>query len=116
MSIKHNRCTALAKHNYSPARNSFALRTARPYFSLQASKHVPRLLYTPDAVSSVQAAADKLVAIYPYRVADKREEVLKLVEEYPELLLRIPLYCQDRIQTVEDLPVDLQNRILKNYC
>ncbi|KAF5841672.1 hypothetical protein DUNSADRAFT_11879 [Dunaliella salina] len=50
--------------------------------------HVPRLLYTPDAVSSVQAAVEKLVAIYPYRVADKREEILKLVEEYPELLLR----------------------------
>jgi len=85
-------------------------------FTPSTCLQVPRLLYTPDAVSSVQAAADKLVAIYPYRVADKREEVLKLVEEYPELLLRIPLYCQDRIQTVEDLPVDLQNRILKNYC
>jgi len=31
-------------------------------------------------------------------------------------LHRMPLYCQDRIKAVEDLPVDLQNRIFKNYC
>eukprot|EP00967_Tisochrysis_lutea_P108601 scaffold168303_cov18-Tisochrysis_lutea.AAC.2 len=55
-------CTRTFKQG-QPRINSFASRSL-----IAISTHeVPRLLYTPDAVSSVQAAADKLVAIYPYR-------------------------------------------------
>lgn len=40
-----------------------------------------------------------------------------VLQEHPELLVRMPYYSSDpKIKRVEDLPVDLQNRILRNYC
>ncbi|KIY94973.1 hypothetical protein MNEG_12990 [Monoraphidium neglectum] len=59
----------------------------------------------------------KLTALYPYKSPNKKQDVVRLVAEYPELLVRMAHYADDRcIKTVQDLPVDLQNRILKSYC
>jgi len=90
MSIKHNRCTALAKHNYSPARNSFALRTARPYFSLQASKH-PGVL--------AQAYLSK-IGLKPYqnaRLIGEMEANGLMEDEYS------PDWLEDRINALAHL-------------
>ncbi len=38
-------------------------------------------------------------------------------QEYPELLVRATYYLDDaRIRTYTDLPVDLQNRMLRTAC
>jgi hypothetical protein len=48
---------------------------------------------------------------------NKRQDVLRLVAEYPELLVRMQAYANDpAVKRVQDLPVDLQNRLLRSYC
>jgi hypothetical protein len=37
----------------------------------------------------------KLAALYPYKSADRRRDVLALASEYPELLLRVAAYADD---------------------
>lgn len=77
----------------------------------------PRLLWMASVDIVVPKVLAKLLAIYPYKSRDKKGEVLKLVQEYPELLVRMSYYCDNpTIKAVEDLPVDLQNRIKKSYC
>ena len=77
----------------------------------------PRLLYTKDVGAVSKKVISKLTAIYPYKSPNKKQDVIKMVAEYPELLVRMQFYADNRdIKTVQDLPVDLQNRILKSYC
>jgi hypothetical protein len=37
-------------------------------------------------------------------------------QEYPMLLIRMEYYLDNKYRKVEDLPVDIQNNILRNYC
>ena len=38
-------------------------------------------------------------------------------QEYPMLLVRMEYYLDDKkYRKVQDLPVDIQNNILRNYC
>ena len=42
---------------------------------------------------------------------------LSPLQEYPMLLVRMEYYLDDKkYRRVEDLPVDIQNNILRNYC
>ncbi|KAJ9525671.1 hypothetical protein QJQ45_003496 [Haematococcus lacustris] len=76
----------------------------------------PALLALPDLKASLETVLDKLLLIYPYPSSDKMADVLALVQDAPELLLRMRFHCTARVTTVEDLPVDLQNRIWRSYC
>jgi len=77
----------------------------------------PKLLRTPDVGSRVKKVLTKLTQLYPYKVPNKRAEVLKVVEDYPQLLVRMEYYLDDKkIRNVRDLPVDLVNCIMRIYC
>lgn len=83
---------------------------------LEMASKEPRILWAPDLANLCQKVLQKMVQIYPYKSEDKKEEVIKVLAEAPELLFRMQYYCEDKIKQVEDLPIDLQNRILRNYC
>lgn len=74
----------------------------------------PRLLKQENLRFRVNAVLNKLERIYPYAAENKRAEILQLVEDYPALLFRMEYYLH--VRSVEQLPVDLQNCILKSYC
>jgi hypothetical protein len=79
----------------------------------------PRLLYMPDAPEMSQKIIDKLVKIWPYKgnQAQKRKDVIDTLTQYPMLLVRMQFYLDERtIKRIQDLPVDIQNNLLKNYC
>ncbi|KAJ9527265.1 hypothetical protein QJQ45_025525, partial [Haematococcus lacustris] len=64
----------------------------------------PALLALPDLRASLETVLDKLLLIYPYPSSDKMADVLALVQDAPELLLRMRFHCTARVTTVEDLP------------
>ena len=77
----------------------------------------PRLLLRPELAAAAKRVVTRLTALYPYKSPNKKQDVVALVIEYPELLVRMPVYVDDKaVKKVEDLPVDLQNRISRSYC
>ncbi|GBF89783.1 hypothetical protein Rsub_02953 [Raphidocelis subcapitata] len=85
--------------------------------AVELASREPRLLYSPGAAAAVKQVLAKLTTVYPYKSSNKKRDVLQLVAEYPELLVRMGAYAGDAgIKKVQDLPVDIQNRILRSYC
>lgn len=79
----------------------------------------PRLLWMSEIETKIPKVLDKLLKIWPYKgtAQKKQAEILQVVQEYPELLIRLIYFIDNpQIKTVQDLPVDLQNRILRSYC
>lgn len=78
----------------------------------------PRLLYLTDAPGFSLKIIDKLVKIWPYKgnQTQKRKDVIDTIAQYPMLLLRMQFYLDDKVKRIQDLPIDIQNNLLKNYC
>ena len=79
----------------------------------------PRLLYLPDAAALSKKIIDKLTRMWPYKgnQQHKRVDVIETLAAYPILLIRMQFYLDDKAyRRIQDLPVDIQNNLLKNYC
>ncbi|KAI8475427.1 MAG: hypothetical protein J3K34DRAFT_404918 [Monoraphidium minutum] len=87
------------------------LKTALPGVNvLSVASREPRLLYTPGAAAAAKKVVTKLTQVYPYKSATKKQDVLALVAEYPELLVRMTHYADDAsIKKVRDIVFQAQS-------